>query len=693
MPVKNIQLPDGSTRKIEVPEGATEDQILGFVKQQWEAGAFSAPKEDSGFSLEGAIEDIAPGFLGSAERTGEALTKTGEFLTPEPSTAGSIIGAIAGSPLGVPGMMGGGAVGATLGQAYEEYQKPGDMTFDNYWNAFQEGLISLGIDAATFGAGKAVTPMFRRLLESYQKIGKTPLDAAREVAELGTEESFRRTQKILSDGNATLTPTAFPNMSRAETIKESFGRAGLLSGRRFDENAAKVNQVVTDNFNQLFDPKFSVTNEDLGGAIYQIINQGKAQLGNSYRLGLDEVQASLKPIAVSGKPAAARLKNYLNSLATDVRLIEKKIKKDVTVGIGPRAKTTTITKTKQVPEKFYGTTDPDTVTLIKDAIKDLDKVSEMSASSLVEMQKNMMTLIERKGTFGDPLYNPKAAADLAEFSRVYREAIQTSVANANPKAALALKQLNKEFSEGLDQLIPPINKGFMTRASNGSVEALGKIMASQGQNLNAKNLLNSVRVAFREASKDPKALEVMPFKTEKEAIDAVRSSYIKELMPKVDTGLDVKDYKNLATKFTNKERRAKAKEILGDKFVPFMDLLNVMAQASKTETTGSIPQLIIRSKEYQAAGIAMGATVGGAAAGAISGPAAAAGALAIFTLPEILAKAATDPRHVNRIKGFSKTNFDTAAEMMEKFSLIANDIMAQELSQYLMNDSTQKQGN
>jgi len=45
MPVKTIQLPNGTTRKIQVPEGATNEEILGFVESQWEAGAFDRPEE------------------------------------------------------------------------------------------------------------------------------------------------------------------------------------------------------------------------------------------------------------------------------------------------------------------------------------------------------------------------------------------------------------------------------------------------------------------------------------------------------------------------------------------------------------------------------------------------------------------------------------------------------------------------
>jgi hypothetical protein len=238
------------------------------------------------------------------------------------------------------------------------------------------------------------------------------------------------------------------------------------------------------------------------------------------------------------------------------------------------------------------------------------------------------------------------------------------------------------YSSGLAELLPKINEGFIRRAGSGSYEGLGKILSSNQQTTNAKALINSIRKSYakvlHEAPKGSMAYADLPYKTADDAVNAVRASYVKELMPKIGGELDINDYARLADKFRNKNTRAKAQEVLGDKFVPFMDLLNVMSQAS-TKPAGTIPSLILRSKEYGAAQLlAGGALAGGAAAGGISGVTGGLGAVAIFGVPEILARAATDPKHVNRIKAFSKTNFDTSAQMMEKFSIIANDIMGLE---------------
>jgi len=50
MPVYEIELPDGRTTEIEAPEGATDDQVIAFVKSQWESGAFKQAPETKDFS-------------------------------------------------------------------------------------------------------------------------------------------------------------------------------------------------------------------------------------------------------------------------------------------------------------------------------------------------------------------------------------------------------------------------------------------------------------------------------------------------------------------------------------------------------------------------------------------------------------------------------------------------------------------
>lgn len=682
MPTYIVTLPDGREADVIAPEGATKQEALEYAVQQYDAGAFGAPKQDTGFSLEGAIEDIAPGFLKSAERVAPALKEA----APEPSTIGGVGGAILGGMVGgIPGSIAGGSLGSGAGQLIEEAMKPGEMTAENYMNAATEAAVSLGLDVATLGAGKVAgpalrqagdalerfSPQFKQIMDNYRVAGVPPEQAVKDVAEVGSDEAFKRSQQFLADRGATLTPGQFPNATKAEQIKEAIGRSGFVSGRNFDQNMASVNQAVNDEFNKLFNFKQASDASDLGSNALQIIEAGKKQLGATYRQGLDDVTQTLSNQVVSGKPAANQLKAYLKKFETPV-LAEKKVKREVTI---PGLKPKTVTETKQVKKAISSLSD-ETVSLIKDSIKVLDSVTAMPADTLITIQRKLMNEIDRLGDFNSGVYNKQAAQELADFSNTYREVVARQLQNVAPEAAAKFKNVNRAFSEGMGNLLPPINKNFISRANKDDFASLGKVMTSRYQPDQAKALFNSIRSAYKDL--DQKAIADLPFKTANEAIDNIRSSYIKEIMPTVgDEVINIKDYAKLAKQFQNKNVQAKAKEVLGDKFVPFMDLLNTMNAASKVPES-AMPTLFLRAKEYAAAGGL--ATAYGL--GAIEGVTLGASAAAIFGIPEILARAAVNPKHVNRLKVFSKSKFDTAEEAFKKFSIIANDIMAPELEEF-----------
>jgi hypothetical protein len=661
----DVRLPSGTVIR-GVPEGTSKEDIKAKaisagLATEADFGTTTAPT--SSF-LENLANQYAPGLLQGAERAGQALQN---MEPPEPSTIGGLMGSIGGTMVGGPmGGVAGGALGSSAGEFLERAMKPGEMTVDDYVASVKEGLISAGIDAATLGAGKVVAPGFRKLFEMYKQTGMTPQQAATEIAELGSEEAMKRSQQFLSERGATLTAAQFPNATKAESIKEAIGRSGFFSGRNFNQNMINVDKAVNDEFKKLFDFSTATDTSDLGAATLQIIEAGKKQLGTTYRQGLDEVSGELSLRMVSGKPIANQLKAYLKKFDTPIT-VEKKIKRDVSI---PGLKPKTVTETKQVKDKITSLQDQ-TVSTIKDAIKVLDDVTKMPADALLTVQRKLMTDIDRLGDFNSGVYNKQAAQELADFSTTYRELIARQLQKVAPDAAAKMKSVNRAYSQGMANLLPPINKGFVTRATNDDFSSLGKVLTSRYQPDQARALFNSIRTAYVGLDKD--TLATMPFKSAKEAVDAVRASYVKEIMPTVgDTALDVGTYAKLAERFQNKNMQAKAKEVLGDKFVPFMDLLNTMSAASKIPE-GAIPSLFLRSKEYAAL---QGKDIAGA-------PLAKAGsALSIFGIPEILAKGATNPKHVNRIKGFAKSKFDTAEEAFQKFSVIANDIMAEELSQY-----------
>ena len=74
MPVTAVNLPDGTQANVNHPDGATDDQILQYAKQQFDAGAFkqetvTAPQDDSSFGdyARAAVQGATFGFGDEAE--------------------------------------------------------------------------------------------------------------------------------------------------------------------------------------------------------------------------------------------------------------------------------------------------------------------------------------------------------------------------------------------------------------------------------------------------------------------------------------------------------------------------------------------------------------------------------------------------------------------------------------------------
>jgi hypothetical protein len=668
----NIELPNGYLVE-GIPDGTPKEEIkkraiaAGWATEADFIGAPDMPPTEDTSWMEDTTDDNEPSYMPGGyqdqfkmpEGKGAAdvgyfsgMPKRTQLEAPSATTVGGVAGGVLGSTLGPAGAMLGSAAGSGLGELYSRSEPGKEFTEEDYFAAVKEAGISLGLDIATLGAWKLAAPSVKSAIYSFMQAGKSPQEAAKEIAELGSDEAVRRTQDFLSERGATLTTSQFPNATEAQKISEAIGRAGFFSGRKFDQNFEAVNKAVNDEFNKLFDFSKVGSDADIGGAMLQVIETGKKQLGMTYRQGMDEVRNKLVATTLSGKPVANRLKAYLKQFE-DTRSVEKMVdgKKQV------------------VSEKGYSIS-PESVNLIKETISDLDRVVEMKGSSLLDIQKQIMNKIDEMGDFNSGVYNSTAARELADFSTALREATQGQLTKVAPQAASQLKQVNNIYSDGMKNLLPPINERFVKTANKDAYEGLGRVLIKSGKTTNAKALLNSIRTSYakvlHEVPKGSQEYLKLPYKTANEAVDAVRASYVKELMPTVgDEVLDIGTYATLAKKYQNKTLQENAKEVLGDKFVPFMDLLNTMAQASKVPD-GAIPSLFLRAKEYST-------LQGGAAQAPLLGKVATAGS--IFGIPELLARGATNPKHVNKIKAFSKRKFKSTEDMLKAWTIIANDIV------------------
>lgn len=583
-----------------------------------------------------------------------------EWAIENPTESLGLAGGAGGMLFGPVGSIVGGAAGSALGSLIESSQQKDVMTAEDYQKAVEEAAWSAGIDVATLGIGALVKSGY---FAAKQALGMTPKEVVDELAEVGSQESFRRTQKMLQSRGATLTPSQFNDSSLLQRLRENIGRVGIFAGRRFDDNAAKVNEAVNKEFDHLFGVHQAQSVDELGQAFNAIIQEGRKGLNNLYDFELQATKNLVRGKQVDPSYLADGLEAYLKG-----RSFPKKVEV-----VDPA------TGEIELVTRYESTLNPKTVAVIQEQINMLRNVKEMPAINLLDIQRMLNSKIDEVGSFGTEAYSKNASRELAEFSTFFRDAMSSQLARVSPEAAGRLKAANKAYSSITEQLMPKMNDTFVSKANSGVYEGLGKILVNNNSASQSRALINQLKQAYKLMDKEQ--LAAAPFKTADEAIDVVRSSYVKNLMPSLggdDFTIDA--YKNLAQRFKDKSVRARAAAVLGDKFVPFMDLLNTMSQAA-VKPKGNLPTLIMRSKEYAAAG-AVGGLAGGLATGAGVGAGASVltGAAALFGMAEIFARMATNPAAVTRLKKFNQTKFENATDMITAFNVIANDLVKDDVA-------------
>ena len=126
MPIYQIEAPDGNTLEFEGPEGASREDIIAYAQQMYKP---EKPKAE-----EAPKTSAAKALLHGLERG--ALPTLAGFVT-------GAAGATAGTPLGLPGIIGGGlAAGFAGSAAVSEAQEA-------FLKAHPEVAKFLGLDEAT----------------------------------------------------------------------------------------------------------------------------------------------------------------------------------------------------------------------------------------------------------------------------------------------------------------------------------------------------------------------------------------------------------------------------------------------------------------------------------------------------------------------------------------------------------------
>ena len=575
---------------------------------------------------------------------------------------GSLAGAAAGIPLGPPGMVAGGIIGGSVGSGV------GSLTSDvlegkelDFQSAVKESLISAGFDVATLTLGKVLKPAY---LSAKAALGYTPQEVAQQIMkeglETGSNESLKATQKILEEGGASLTRYQTGQASSLAVFAEKLGDAGLLSGREATGNAAKVNQAAQSALNDIanaVDLRTGASPADLGEAMFDIISAGRSALTDSYGDVLDSIGSRVVNKTVNTGGIKKQLELFLkNNSETTSELVDGKLM-----------------------SKTVSMLDDATVAYIKKELAGTLEYGNMSAQALIRVDKMMSAQMRQFGTKGTNNYNTVADRELIKLQGILKESFINTLKQADPKVAKEYAVLKNSYKEGLDGLLPVLNKNTVMRAEIGDYEALGKLLTKQTNSNKIQGFMNSVDEAYKQIGKREGLPSEIAYGTAKEAKQVIRQSFLKDLIPQASSpDFDVSDYRKLASQFSKPDADKRLKVIMGEDYGRVKQLFNLFSEASK-KPEGNFGTLFLRGKEFSAIqGLpsAVGAGLGAAAAGptgAMFGAAIAPSV--ILTVPIFLAKAASNPKAVNKLLAFEKMTFKSP-EAMEKFaSFIISDTM------------------
>ena len=220
----------------------------------------------------------------------------GRFIKDNPDitlgTGLSLAGGAVGAPLGPVGIAVGSTAGGFVGDFIGTLAKQGYQGEDlDYMEAFYSAFTGLGIDIATLGLERKFGQFLDPLIPlAKKKLGFSPEEAAQQVAQAGSVQSLRNTQKILQEGGATLTPSQLDGRASGGAIMmEKLGEVGILSSNILEDNAQKVNRVAQETIQQLIgDINFDVDPRSMGEVMYEVLQTGKQAGQELYQKDLKE---------------------------------------------------------------------------------------------------------------------------------------------------------------------------------------------------------------------------------------------------------------------------------------------------------------------------------------------------------------------------------------------------------------------
>jgi hypothetical protein len=314
---------------------------------------------------------------------------------------------------------------------------------------------------------------------------------------------------------------------------------------------------------------------------------------------------------------------------------------------------------------------------VNDLLEGALATEKMTARTLIDLDKKITQDIKAFSDVNSGLYNDVAARELGSMVDVLKSSFINTLKTVDPKVAKEYELLKSSYSEGMKTILPKVNKSFVQNANDAKFKSLGSLVTRGTSTDNVRALLKSVDESFAQVKKAG-GDTAGAFKTAAEAKQAIKSGYLQNLLPKVEAEeFTIKSYAHLADEFSKPDKDEMLKLVTGADYGRVKQLFNLMAEAS-ARPEGNIGSLVLRGQEFQTLGavpqILQSMVIGGASA-ATGGAAGVLGGAGIILGPVFLEKAARNPKAINKLLAFEKTNFKNDTARDKAVALIVAEVM------------------
>jgi len=521
------------------------------------------------------------------------------------------------SPIKHPLLLGTGAVvggflGTFFGSANSSKYKTGEA---DYNKALKDASVSAGIDIATLGAFKYLSPVYKALKTKR----KTYVGAA------GTDESLQATQKLLEEGGGTLLPSQVVRQDNLfkgwYDVSESISAVGLLSRGKLDKIAQNNSEVIQREVKKQIDginPEFALSTEKLGEEMFGIIQQAKKVNQTSYTNGLSRLSEKYGNTNVPVGNITKAIDDFVAEANKD--------------GINTLSKQTlkVIQKTK---ENLIGNQ-------LASSKVAFNALPDASVNKLMAFQKEINKDVSNAGSYKSG-FSDSDTADLSKFSKVISKSVDNTLNIANKGLAKEYRAITKSYGETLGNLLPEINKSIAKTGKNEDYYAIGRLITNNTNPSKIRKLMSSLDSSFKIAKKEGITLEAA-VKSADEAKQMIRQTYIKNIFGETSGTFDVKKFQTKLQKIdTNPQEAERLKVLLGkDGYNNFKKTANALLESSKKPGQDMF-SLAIRSREVSA-----GTSV---IAGAEAAKGAFYSATSILAIPWVLSKIVVNKKAANKL--------------------------------------------